>query len=134
MPDERQPLLPRGDRQLARRLLAAASETHRYFPRGQGAGDLEPLAMQVLLCLYLEAPMKVKEVAEWLEVGSAASVSRALRSLQGQALLRDVAQVGPGRGRPLELTPAGSEAVKTFLRSSRQRRLRGDPNRHPPSA
>lgn len=113
--------LPRGDRQLARRLVVSAADTHRFFPRRPGSGQLEPLAMQVLLCLYLEPAQTVAEVADRLELTNPASVSRALGQAEVKGLTEDAQPEASGRARPLRLSEAGAAAVKAFLDATRSR-------------
>lgn len=107
------------DRELATRLLALATQTRQYFPRGHCLG-LEPADVQVLLALSLRAPQAVGELAETLAL-TQPTVSHCLDRLVSGRLVRQTADKNDCRRRFQSLTRSGERRVAQFLALARAR-------------
>ncbi|HVN62741.1 MAG TPA: MarR family transcriptional regulator [Gaiellaceae bacterium] len=98
---------------LARQLVELPATTRRLYPRSREQG-LDPAALQVLICLWLEDGQSVGELAEKLELRSQ-STSNALRSLQAAKLVRERPDPTDGRRRLQWLTASGRRRAEKFI-------------------
>lgn len=97
--------------QTAKELTGAISVVRGAFTR-ERLGGIETLGMQILLVLYLEDGLSLKDCAERLAVGPT-NVSKAIAALESQGLVRRTS--ADHRTASLSLTKEGKSRVETFL-------------------
>ena len=113
--DERTPAADSS--RLARQLVELPAEVRRLYPRSLELG-LDPAALQVLVCLWLEDGQSVGALAERLALRSQ-STSNALRQLQQARLVREQPDPADGRRRLQWLTARGRRRAEAFIASRR---------------